>query len=253
MVQISIITPVYNSVQFIESCINNVIDQKCPQAEHIIIDGGSTDGTLEIIKNYATRYSHIRWVSEKDKGQSDAMNKGIKMAKGEILGFLNADDGYLAFTLIRILTIFNKITKSPFIVGNCKFLDENRDLIYINRPKRIKHYHLYSNKEPFPINPVAYFYKKSIHDTIGFYTIDNHFNMDYEFIMKSCLLFDMVYFNEEWGYVVSHEGAKTLIDTQNNELQARKQAIYKQLYQQCPIKIKILANIYKLLFLFIKK
>ena len=103
------------------------------------------------------------------------------------------------------------------------------------------------------INPVAYFYKKSIHDTIGFYTIDNHFNMDYEFIMKSCLLFDMVYFNEEWGYVVSHEGAKSLIDTQNHELQARKQVIYKQLYKQCSIKIKILANSYKLLSLFIKK
>ena len=91
---ISIITPVYNGKRFIEFCIKNVIDQKCPNMEHIIVDGGSTDGTVEIIQRYAERYKHIRWVSEKDKGQSDAMNKGIRLAEGNIIGILNADDYY---------------------------------------------------------------------------------------------------------------------------------------------------------------
>jgi glycosyltransferase involved in cell wall biosynthesis len=85
-------TPVYNGQRFIEFCIKNVIDQHCSHAEHIIVDGGSTDGTVEIIKSYAEKYPHIRWISEKDNGQSDAMNKGISMAKGEILGVLNVDD-----------------------------------------------------------------------------------------------------------------------------------------------------------------
>ena len=65
---ISIITPVYNNKRFIEFCIKNVIEQNCPEVEHIIVDGGSTDGTAEIIKQYADQYPHIRWVSEKDEG-----------------------------------------------------------------------------------------------------------------------------------------------------------------------------------------
>jgi len=81
---ISIITPVYNGERFIDSCIRVVIDQACLDFEHIIIDGGSTDRTVEIIKQYAEKYSHIRWISEKIS-QSDAMNKGI--ARGEILYF----------------------------------------------------------------------------------------------------------------------------------------------------------------------
>ena len=89
---LSIITPVFNGIRFIESCIINVIEQKCPNLEHIIVDGGSTDGTVEIITSYAERYEHIKWVSEKDHGQSDAMNKGIAKALGSILGFLNVDD-----------------------------------------------------------------------------------------------------------------------------------------------------------------
>ena len=86
---LSIITPVLNGEQFIESCIKVVIDQSCPDCEHIIIDGNSKDRTVEIIKHYASKYSHIRWISENDKGQSDAMNKGIRMARGEIIGILN--------------------------------------------------------------------------------------------------------------------------------------------------------------------
>ncbi|MGK7941459.1 MAG: glycosyltransferase, partial [Crocosphaera sp.] len=82
---ITVITPVYNGETFIESCIKIVIEQNCSHLEHIIVDGGSKDGTVDIIRKYAEQYAHIRWLSESDKGQSDAMNKGIKMAKGEIL------------------------------------------------------------------------------------------------------------------------------------------------------------------------
>ena len=77
---LSIITPVYNSERFIATCIEAVIKQDCVKLEHIIIDGGSTDQTVPIIRQYADRYPHIRWQSEPDRGQSDAMNKGIAMA-----------------------------------------------------------------------------------------------------------------------------------------------------------------------------
>lgn len=253
MIKLSIITPVYNSAQFIESCIQNVIAQKCPIAEHIIIDGGSTDGTLEIIKKYAGQYSHIRWISEKDRGQSDAMNKGIEMAKGEVLGFLNADDAYFPFTLNHVMSIFAIRPGYHFISGNCKVFDINGNLLFINRPHRLKSYHLYSYLEPFPINPAAYFYRKNIHETVGFYSVENQFNMDYEFILKACLAFNFVYVNEDWGYMVHHAGAKTIIDTMNNELLSRKRAIYKKLYKQSPSRVKLLANLYKFYKLILKK
>src|ERR1035437_731800 len=91
---ISIITPVYNGERFIESCLQSVISQNCPQAEHLIIDGTSRDGTVKIIDRYARQYPHIRWISQKDRGQSSAMNKGVTMSQGKIIGILNCDDYY---------------------------------------------------------------------------------------------------------------------------------------------------------------
>ena len=90
--QISVITPVFNGERFIESCIRSVIDQNCPDVEHLIIDGCSTDRTLEIVKQYSETYPHIRWVSEKDKGQSDAMNKGIRMFGQALAGSQDLGD-----------------------------------------------------------------------------------------------------------------------------------------------------------------
>jgi glycosyltransferase involved in cell wall biosynthesis len=111
---ISVITPVYNGEQFIAACIQVVIDQQCPDVEHIIIDGGSNDQTVDIIKRYAEQYSHIRWLSEKDQGQSDAMNKGITMAKGEIIAILNVDDDYEANVLNHITEIFKPLPEPSF-------------------------------------------------------------------------------------------------------------------------------------------
>ena len=99
---ISVITPVYNGESFIESCIKIVIEQNCGDVEHIIVDGGSQDGTVTIIKQYAEKYPHIRWISEADQGQSDAMNKGLDMAKGNIISFLNVDDYYEPLVLNKI-------------------------------------------------------------------------------------------------------------------------------------------------------
>jgi len=90
--KISIITAVYNGEQTIEECINSIINQTYKDIEHIIIDGGSTDGTLDVIKKYKDNISKV--ISEPDKGIYDAMNKGIALSTGGIIGFLNADDVY---------------------------------------------------------------------------------------------------------------------------------------------------------------
>lgn len=243
--KISVITPVYNSIEFIEKCILNVIDQHCPYAEHLIMDAGSTDGTIEVIKKYADLHDHIRYISEPDKGQSDAMNKGMKFASAEIISFLNADDGYFAFTLNRVLELYENNSSLKFITGNLKLYDLEGNLLYINRPKRIRPYHLFSYTETFPINPSAYFYKKSIHDKIGDYTVENHNNMDYEFILKAGLSVDLIYFNEDWGYAIHHENAKTVIDAANDTMFERKLQMFRKIYATAPFKVKLMAYLYK--------
>lgn len=247
MIKLSIITPVYNSVQFIETCILNVIGQKCISLEHIILDAGSTDGTVEIIQKYANEYPHIKWISEKDKGQSDAMNKGIKMANGEVISFLNADDGYNPFTLNRIVDIFEANSSLEFITGNCKLFNLDGKLMYINRPQRVKYYHLFSYIEPFPINPAAYFYKKSIHEKTGLYTVDNHSTMDYEFILKACTKTNIIYFNEDWGYAIYHENSKTLQDIEQNQMFAKKLETYRKEYALVSTKVKLMSKLYKII------
>lgn len=244
MYKLTVITPVFNSIQFIELCLLNVIQQKCKSVEHIIMDAGSTDSTLEVIQKYAKEYPHIKWISEKDKGQSDAMNKGIKMASAEVISFLNVDDGYNPFTLNRIVDIFEANPSLEFITGNCKLFDLEGKLIYINRPQRVKHYHLFSYLEPFPINPAAYFYKKSVHEKTGLYTVENHSTMDYEFILKACTKTNIIYFNEDWGYAIYHENSKTLQDIEQNQMFVKKLETFKREYALVSFKVKLMSKLY---------
>jgi glycosyltransferase involved in cell wall biosynthesis len=207
---LSIITPVYNGKRFIEACIQNVIDQASPSVEHIIVDAGSTDGTIDVIKRYANEYKHIRWISEPDKGQSDAMNKGLSMAKNEIVSFLNVDDFYESDALKRIISIWQNFPAPTLLIGNCRILGDADRLVSVNSPKKLDVFSLVSLKAAFPLNPSAYFYHKSLHQEIGPYPIDEHYLMDLDFILKAIPVSNVVYRDEIWGNHRQIEATKTV-------------------------------------------
>lgn len=224
---ISVITPVYQGERFIESCIKIVIEQKCPDVEHIIVDGGSTDRTVEIIKQYADKYPHIRWISEKDKGQSDAMNKGIALAKGDIIAILNVDDFYEQNVLNRVLKIFKQLPEPSLLVGNCNVWDDKDKLIFINKPKKLKLANLLlENANPYPVNPSAYFYHTSLHEKVGLYKLEEHYVMDLDFILRAVQVATVKYIDEIWGNFRLIEGTKTFNDLKSGQVIRRKKSIF---------------------------
>ena len=245
---LSIITPVLNNKRFIESCILNVIEQDCPKMEHIIIDGESTDGTLEIIKAYAERHTHIRWISEKDKGQSDAMNKGVRMAQGNILGFLNVDDFYEKNVLNRIVELFKTLPEPSLLVGNCYRWNDAEEIHEENKPAKlnITDLMLVWRINPFPVNPSQYFYHKSLHETIGPYKVEEHFTLDIDFLIRAVQAAHVTYLDEFWGNYRFIEGTKTFQDTQNNLCTRRFASTLNEYRKQLALHLRILIAIKRL-------
>ena len=256
---ISIITPVYNGEKFIEPCIKNVIDQKCSDMEHIIVDGGSTDRTVEIIKQYAERYPHIRWISKKDKGQSDAMNKGITMAQGEVLGILNVDDFYELDVLNRVVEIFRTLPEPSLLVGNCNLWDDEAKITHVNKPANLNFFDLLTgleHKNPFPYNPSAYFYHTSLHQKIGTYTVDDHYQMDLDFILRAVQVATVKYVDELWGNYRLIKGTKTFNHSLNGQSEDRFLQLLRQYRKKLPffqqVQILIIKNLQSLKY-FLRK
>lgn len=122
--KISIITPVFNNEKDIVNCIRSVANQTYKNIEHVIIDGGSKDRTVELLKSYSEKYTHIIWISEKDNGIYDAMNKGIKLASGDFLYFLGSDD--ILYNDTILLDIVLEFERYDLIYGNVLFKSNNK-------------------------------------------------------------------------------------------------------------------------------
>ncbi len=240
MPKISVITPIYNGEEFIESCIKNVIEQNCPEMEHIIVDGGSKDRTVEIVNHYSNNYPHIILISEQDKGQSDAMNKGIKLAKSEIIGFLNADDFYESNVLNRVLEIFLTLPNPSFLVGNCNVLNGKGKIVTINKPAKLglKDILLGIYITETPCNPSAYFYHQSLHDLVGLYKIDEFYSMDIEFILRAVQSANIKYVDETWGNFLKHDDSKTQKREELDIIRGRER-LYNQCVRNLPLKQQI--------------
>lgn len=177
---VSIITPVLNCSQYIEQCIQNVLSQDYPNIEHILVDGGSNDGTLDIIKKYNGLYpDKVVFISEPDRGACNAWNKGWNLSKGEILGWLGGDDFYEKGSISTVVEFFKSNVDAYFVFGRCNLIDDkNRKILTIG----IKDFNidnvLSSCTSVIP-NPSA-FYRKEVIKKIGHLRTDiNCCDFDY--------------------------------------------------------------------------
>ena len=250
MIRLSVIIPVYNNVTYIGKAIHNYLSLASDKTELIIIDGGSSDGTLEEIKAYSKKHLSIIWISEQDRGQSDAMNKGIRLANGQYISFLNVDDYYSPETFTKVLQILDYDTSINFLVGDCNVFDEKGGLIYINRPSKLKKWHLLSGYH-FPVNPTAYFYRKDIHESLGYYNENNHFNMDLEFLVLARLKYEFTYFPIIWGNFRVLPNTKTALDVADDSLERKKFELLNHIIRKQNFYIRIRTHLYK--FIRIKK
>jgi len=234
--KLTIITPVYNGQRFIGACLQSVIDQHCPGVEHLIMDGGSTDLTLKIIEEYSQRYEHIRLVSEKDNGQSSAMNKGISLARGRVIGFLNSDDYYQPKVLPKVLDIFMDLPAPSFLVGNCNVLNDDEKITNLNKPSRLSLTNILIRGEvnQFPYNPSAYFYHRSLHDKIGTYDESNHHTMDIDFLLRMSKVAHIKYVDETWGNFRFIRGTKTYQSKLDNQLRTNEMRVMDAYLKELP-------------------
>jgi glycosyltransferase involved in cell wall biosynthesis len=173
---ISIVTVVYNGEKYLDQAIQSVLNQRYQNIEYIIIDGGSTDGTIPIIKKYQSHIDY--WVSEPDNGIFDAMNKGISKASGELINLLNADDFLETDTLELVAERYHSIKKPCIIYGHASALDDKNQVAA----------ELYSNLRYWrgmTTNHQAMFVHREVYNSVGVYNTDYRYAADYDFFIRT--------------------------------------------------------------------
>ncbi len=179
--KISVITPTLNCAAYIEDCIESVLSQNYDNFEHIIIDGDSKDGTVAILKNYP----HLKWISEPDGGEAEALNKGLRMASGDIIAWLNADDYYTPGALETAATLINPAAGRHAVYGKVILLGENELPIGVRVPtpnislQRLLRWH-----RPLNLFQPAIFYSRQLMQTVGNYRQDSSYAVDLDYWIR---------------------------------------------------------------------
>ena len=201
---VSIITPSYNQGEFIEETIQSVLNQDYPNIEYIVIDGGSTDNTVDILKKYKGKFN---WISEKDKGQSDAISKGFRIAKGDVFAWLNSDDTYLTGAVRKVVEYFNSHPRTGMVYGKTHYVDEAGHITgsYPTEPFDYKRLATFN----FICQPSTFF-KKDVLDEVGGVDTNLHYVMDYELWIRMAQKFQFGYLEEFLSTYRLHQESKTV-------------------------------------------
>jgi glycosyltransferase involved in cell wall biosynthesis len=201
--KISIITPSYNQGKFIEDTILSVLNQDYKNFEHIIIDGGSTDNTLQIIK----KYKHLIYVSEADSGQANAINKGFKMASGDIFAWINSDDYYEKNIFGDIVNTFSADKGIKFLYGDIIYVDKNKLEILRETGPRITYEDLLNN--PDLVRQPSSFWRRELYFESGGLDENLKIVMDYDLFLKFTLKTNPAYLEKNLSYYRFYPETKT--------------------------------------------
>jgi glycosyltransferase involved in cell wall biosynthesis len=179
LLNFSIITPAYHQAQYIEATIQSVLAQNYPRLDYLVVDGGSTDGTLDILRRYENR---LRWLSEPDRGQADAINKGFKQTTGDIVAWLNSDDLYLPGVLTQVAEFFYQHPEIDIVYGDYHLIDPTGRLLLTRR------------EIPFDYNILLYglnyigqptvFFRRHVFDRAGYLDENLYYGLDWEYWLR---------------------------------------------------------------------
>ena len=180
---ISVITVCYNSENNIEATIRSVMAQDYPAIEYIVVDGNSTDNTMNIVGQYKDFVA--KQISEPDKGIYDAMTKGVGMATGEVIGILNSDDIYASDTILsEVMDLFNRDETIDAVYGNITYFNDNDPGKVVRKWITKPYYPKFFDHGEVPPHP-ALFVRKKVYDAIGAYFPDFKITSDYEFMLRA--------------------------------------------------------------------
>ena len=203
---VSIVTPSFNQAPYLEATIQSVLGQGYPRLEYIIIDGGSTDGSLEIIRRYARRLAH--WSSEPDSGQTEAINKGFARAKGNVLAWLNSDDLYLPGAVREAVEFLEKYPEIGLVYGDADFVNDAGEVVGRFPARQTSSARLRRGYVHIPQQ--ASFFRASLWRLVGPLDPTFYFAMDYDLWVRIAALSPIVYHPRTWAGFRLHRDAKTL-------------------------------------------
>ena len=239
--KISIVTPSYNQVQFLERTIQSVIGQNYPNLEYIIIDGGSADGSVDIIKKYEKWLSC--WVSEPDQGQADALNKGFSRSTGEILAWINSDDMYLPEVFWKIAEAFKKDPDAAIVYGDYIKVSAQDKCIALRRQPSFS-YPICLYAYLTVMQPASFFQRRAFFN-VGGIDVSFHYTMDYDLIVRLATCGKVVHIKEYLAVFRVHALSKSVADYSHFSEEYRKVRIKNMGRQPFPGELFILHWYYK--------
>ena len=204
---VSIVTPSFNQAKYLDATILSVLEQDYAHIEYIVVDGGSSDGSVDIIRKYQDQISW--WVSEPDQGQTDAINKGFAQAKGEILAYLNSDDTYQPGAISEVVEYFQANSEIGLVYGDANFIDADGKVIGKFNAQQTSYQRLRRGGVYVPQQ--AAFWRADLWKQVGPLDPTFYFAMDYDLWVRLSKVSEIRYLpGHTWANFRLHDDAKTI-------------------------------------------